>query len=245
MPTEKPIHELAKAERKKHTDAILNSPSHKKIVVAGPGTGKTHLFNEILTRSKNNLTLTFINALVEDLALELNGISEVKTAIESADRFCCAPRFRSTVTNTSNSLAASASSSPFLTVVHPICLAVLTSCPTMSRTRRNRRTRPAGFSRHRFDQPVLGFLQERDHLRAIHTGKAPQKVVDRFAAFEIIEQRLHRHARAGKHPRAAHDLGIACDDRLFHASNLSPAGLAGNFANVGARGGIDNIPIGL
>lgn len=62
-----------------HILAILKSSSKKKIVVAGPGTGKTFLFKEILERNKNSLTLTFINSLVEDLSLELCGISDVKT----------------------------------------------------------------------------------------------------------------------------------------------------------------------
>lgn len=69
----------AKAERKKYTDAILSHPSRHKIVVAGPGTGKTHLFKEVLNDKSSTLTLTFVNALVEDLSLELYGLSDVKT----------------------------------------------------------------------------------------------------------------------------------------------------------------------
>jgi UvrD/REP helicase N-terminal domain/UvrD-like helicase C-terminal domain len=70
---------LSKADRQKYIDAILQSKSSKKIVVAGPGTGKTFLFKEILKDKKNSLTLTFVNSLVEDLSLELCGISDVKT----------------------------------------------------------------------------------------------------------------------------------------------------------------------
>jgi superfamily I DNA/RNA helicase len=73
------IYDQAKAERKKHVDAIVNSTSSKKIVVAGPGTGKTYLFKEVLRGKKNTLTLTFVNSLVDDLSLELCGLSEVKT----------------------------------------------------------------------------------------------------------------------------------------------------------------------
>ena len=47
--------------------------------MAGPGTGKTHLFKEVLNGKSNTLTLTFVNALVEDLSLELCGLSDVKT----------------------------------------------------------------------------------------------------------------------------------------------------------------------
>jgi superfamily I DNA/RNA helicase len=67
------------AEREKYLRRILTSQSAKKLVVAGPGTGKTHLFKEILRNRPKSLTLTFINALVEDLCLELGGISEVRT----------------------------------------------------------------------------------------------------------------------------------------------------------------------
>lgn len=66
-------------EREKHVEEIIKSPSKKKIVVAGPGTGKTYLFKQILRNKNNTLTLTFINDLVEDLSLELYGLSDVKT----------------------------------------------------------------------------------------------------------------------------------------------------------------------
>jgi len=69
----------ANAERDRCLQRILTSQSVKKLVVAGPGTGKTHLFKEILRNRPNSLTLTFINALVEDLCLELGGISDVRT----------------------------------------------------------------------------------------------------------------------------------------------------------------------
>jgi len=66
-------------ERKQHTDAVLASKAKKKVVVAGPGTGKTTLFKEVIKGKSNTLTLTFINALVDDLALELCGMSDVHT----------------------------------------------------------------------------------------------------------------------------------------------------------------------
>ena len=72
-------YEVAKNARTNSTDIILNSRGEKKVVVAGAGTGKTHLFKKVLEGKQNTLTLTFINALVEDLSLELYGISEVRT----------------------------------------------------------------------------------------------------------------------------------------------------------------------
>jgi superfamily I DNA/RNA helicase len=72
-------YQKAITERQKHVDAILASKAKKKIVVAGPGTGKTYLFKKLLEGKTNTLTLTFINSLVEDLSLELCGLSDVKT----------------------------------------------------------------------------------------------------------------------------------------------------------------------
>ena len=69
----------AKREREAHVQAVLDSNAAKKIVVAGPGTGKTHLFKKVLRGKEHTLTLTFVNSLVEDLSLELCGISEVRT----------------------------------------------------------------------------------------------------------------------------------------------------------------------
>ncbi len=76
---EKVKYATAKRKRQEHVDAVLNSSSNKNIVVAGPGTGKTYLFKMILEGKEDTLTLSFVNALVEDLSLELCGISDVKT----------------------------------------------------------------------------------------------------------------------------------------------------------------------
>ena len=72
-------YEKAKSDRQRYVDEILKSRAAKKIVVAGPGTGKTYLFKRVLEGKSKNLTLTFINSLVEDLSLELCGLSEVRT----------------------------------------------------------------------------------------------------------------------------------------------------------------------
>jgi hypothetical protein len=69
----------SKLERQKYIDRILSSKSQKKVVVAGPGTGKTFLFKQIVAGKPESLTLSFVNSLVEDLSLELCGLSEVRT----------------------------------------------------------------------------------------------------------------------------------------------------------------------
>lgn len=71
-------------ERRKYIDTILNSDSRKKVIIAGPGTGKSFLFQEICRnnsmKGKNrNLALSFINELVDDLKKDLHKLAEVKT----------------------------------------------------------------------------------------------------------------------------------------------------------------------
>jgi len=64
-------------------DAVLDSQSRKKLVVSGPGTGKTYLFRKLLERSPGDanqrVVLTFINNLRDDLADELQDLAEVYT----------------------------------------------------------------------------------------------------------------------------------------------------------------------
>jgi len=62
---------------------ILSSPSRKKLVVAGPGTGKTALFKELLRvadeERDTHLVLTFINNLRNDLEQQLSEHARVYT----------------------------------------------------------------------------------------------------------------------------------------------------------------------
>ena len=69
----------ALSNRQKYVEDIVNDSAKNKIVVAGPGTGKTFLFQKILAGKDNTLVLTFINALVEDLSKDLFGLTEIKT----------------------------------------------------------------------------------------------------------------------------------------------------------------------
>jgi superfamily I DNA/RNA helicase len=70
-------------EAKQVVDQILASKSRKKLVVAGPGTGKTYLFRELLDAAggtrHQRLVLTFINTLKNDLANNLGHLSDVFT----------------------------------------------------------------------------------------------------------------------------------------------------------------------
>lgn len=71
------------AELKAAIERVLKSRSRKKLVVAGPGTGKTSLFRRMLEAASGEpdrrLVLTFINNLKDDLEEELSGLARVFT----------------------------------------------------------------------------------------------------------------------------------------------------------------------
>ena len=70
-------------ELKKAIDRIVHSDSPKKLIVAGPGTGKTTLFRKLLESMSGNrktrLVLTFINNLKADLEEDLADLARVFT----------------------------------------------------------------------------------------------------------------------------------------------------------------------
>ena len=73
-----------KTKRDEFTNKILTSVALKKVVLAGPGTGKSYLFQQICERNiangkKDNLALSFINELVNDLSDDLYKLADVHT----------------------------------------------------------------------------------------------------------------------------------------------------------------------
>jgi superfamily I DNA/RNA helicase len=68
-------------ERTRYLNLVLDSSATKKLIVAGPGTGKTYAFKEILKKlgPGNYLILSFIRKLVDELASEIGDVAEVKT----------------------------------------------------------------------------------------------------------------------------------------------------------------------
>ncbi len=74
-------HEL---NRSNDSDKILNSSHPRKVVLAGPGTGKSYLFEEAIRRKKEKggqsfLALTFIGKLSDELADNLAGLAHTTT----------------------------------------------------------------------------------------------------------------------------------------------------------------------
>jgi len=73
-----------KAERGKDVDRIKDSAHPRKVIVAGPGTGKSFLFSELIKKKKsegktNFLAITFIGKLGDSLADDLCGLAETVT----------------------------------------------------------------------------------------------------------------------------------------------------------------------
>ena len=69
-----------KQARSAATTAIVDSEAEKKLVVAGPGTGKTHTFKRSLESvDGKGLALTFIRNLVSDLEEALGDLADVFT----------------------------------------------------------------------------------------------------------------------------------------------------------------------
>ncbi len=71
-------------ERASYSQKVISSTSSKRLVMAGPGTGKSYLFQQVAKDLIGNgkskiLVLTFINELVKDLALDMHGLAEVST----------------------------------------------------------------------------------------------------------------------------------------------------------------------
>ena len=67
-------------ERAECLAAIVDSTAARKLVIAGPGTGKTFTFGELLkARPGKKLALTFINALRDDLQKNLGHLADVYT----------------------------------------------------------------------------------------------------------------------------------------------------------------------
>jgi superfamily I DNA/RNA helicase len=81
-----------KTERANDVSNIKNSVHPRKVVVAGPGTGKSFLFSELIkkkfTEGKNNfLAITFIGKLSDALADDLCGLAKTQTMHSFARSF--------------------------------------------------------------------------------------------------------------------------------------------------------------
>jgi len=79
--TREELKEKQRIERDACLQDILKSPSKKKMIVAGPGTGKTFAFSRVLDSNggANNIAMTFIKKLSDDMDHAFGNVAEVKT----------------------------------------------------------------------------------------------------------------------------------------------------------------------
>lgn len=109
----------------------------------------------------------------------------------------------------------------------------LTSCPG-----RNRSSRQSKFSSIRILTSDVGedfrfhFFEHGQHLRTFHAGEAFEKNFDGIAGLEMVEQTLHRHARAFEDQRAAQDFRVAMVSALLsHGGTIRPFDMLGKGTN--------------
>jgi hypothetical protein len=53
-----------------------------------------------------------------------------------------------------------------------------------------------------------------------HRRESREKIVDRFAGLEVVEEGLHGNSRPMEHNSAAHHVGATRDNRLLHVERL-------------------------
>jgi ATP-dependent DNA helicase UvrD/PcrA len=71
--------EYARGHRQETSDQLVDSDAQLKLVVAGPGTGKTFNFRRVLEKAGGGLALTFIRVLADDLEQDLGDLAQVNT----------------------------------------------------------------------------------------------------------------------------------------------------------------------
>lgn len=77
--------------RQTASERILTSKEEKRLIVAGPGTGKSHTFGEVLRQLPDGSTamvFTFINNLVDELEKDLSGIEGKDINVNTLHGFC-------------------------------------------------------------------------------------------------------------------------------------------------------------
>ena len=78
---------------------------------------------------------------------------------------------------------------------------------------------------NRFQHLQLGRLDGRNDLFALHGRKTVQKILDGFAAFEVVDEVLKWDARAEEHRRAAQNFRIGMDHAFqcfgFHVGKMT------------------------
>lgn len=79
------------SNRNTSSQEILNSKSEKRLIVAGPGTGKTYMFGEVIKGLSNGstaLVFTLINNLAEELQEDLGNLEGRDVKVNTFHGYC-------------------------------------------------------------------------------------------------------------------------------------------------------------
>src|SRR5262249_13493347 len=151
-------------------------------------------------------------------ANRLVAATSTTTAMVKVERFCWCCSFPSTVRKTSNSRSARRSNSPFRLLAQPTSGAVRAAWPTSSRL--SPRGRHSSSRTRTGEQRFLRLLQRGDGLFLRNRREVLEELRERLARFEIVEERLERHAGSHENRRPAHDLRISMHDEFFRRPHL-------------------------
>jgi superfamily II DNA or RNA helicase len=84
-----PSDDELQAGRSAALEAILASGARLKLIVAGPGTGKTYTFQSIVNQTEGRcLVITFLQVLVKDLETKFGDSADV-CSFHSSRGSCC------------------------------------------------------------------------------------------------------------------------------------------------------------
>ena len=115
----------------------------------------------------------------------------------------------SIVIKTSNFSCARSSRMPFSIPAQPINATDPTSCPGKSRSSRQSKFSSSKIlNSRRLENFLVRLFQQGNDLLAFYAGKPFQKVIDRFARFQVSKKALDRHSRPNKHRFAAKNCRI-------------------------------------
>src|SRR3990167_7415439 len=78
-------------KRNEHLEAIISSNHNKRLIIAGPGTGKTHTFKKVLEKiasTGSSVVFTLINNLADDLKDSLRELGNPNIKATTFHGFC-------------------------------------------------------------------------------------------------------------------------------------------------------------
>src|SRR5262249_26040103 len=110
---------------------------------------------------------------------------------------------------------------PFLIVAQPACGTLLISCPmrrgaSLRSTHSSSKSFTLGCCNHSF----LRLFKKRDHSVSRDGRKTLQEVIDRFATFDILDERLDGNPRSRETWCSAHHLRVRNNDFRFHVGTI-------------------------